>query len=60
MVEKEAHHALRYCVRPNSGRVEPGHEVEVTGPSQPDPYPLANAGLPRTWGLIAAQSFYKR
>jgi len=21
----------RYCVRPNSGRIEPGKEVEVTG-----------------------------
>ena len=21
----------RYCVRPNSGRIEPGHEVEVSG-----------------------------
>jgi hypothetical protein len=24
-------HIYRYCVRPNSGRVEPGKEVEVTG-----------------------------
>lgn len=23
----------RYCVRPNSGRIEPGKEVEVTGTS---------------------------
>lgn len=29
--EKEAHKTSRYCVRPNSGRIEPGHEVEVSG-----------------------------
>lgn len=31
--EAEAHNSSRYCVRPNSGRIEPGHEVEVSGRS---------------------------
>lgn len=31
--ELEAHNTSRYCVRPNSGRIEPGHEVEVSGRS---------------------------
>lgn len=31
--EMDAHNTYRYCVRPNSGRIEPGHEVEVSGRS---------------------------
>lgn len=33
VAEEKAHETSRYCVRPNSGRIEPGHEVEVTGSS---------------------------
>ena len=41
--EPETNPLSRYCVRPNSGRIEPGHEVEVSGQSQAAPLPLFRA-----------------